>query len=62
MIFSWIFSASCGMLLARYFKLTWTGAKCCGLDQWFIWHRALMLLTWALTIAGFVLIFLELDG
>ena len=32
------------------------------LDQWFIWHRNFMMLTWSLTIAGFILILLELKG
>ena len=32
------------------------------LDQWFIWHRQLMMVTWALTITAFVLILLELNG
>lgn len=62
MIGAWIFSASCGIFLARYFKQTWTNSKMCKLDQWFIWHRTFMMTTWGLTIAGFVLIFLELNG
>ena len=48
--------------LSRYYKNTWTNSTCCKVAQWFIWHRFFMLLTWALTIAGFVLIFLELNG
>ena len=61
MIGAWVFFASVGMFLARYFKQTRTGAKCCKLDQWFIWHRTFMIITWGLTIAGVVLIFLELQ-
>ena len=49
-------------LVFRYYKQTWTASRCCNLDQWFIWHRMFMLLTWGLTIAGFVLILLELKG
>lgn len=58
MIGAWVFTASCGILLARYFKQTFTSVRCCKKDQWFVWHRMFMLLTWALTLAGFVLIFL----
>ncbi len=58
MIGAWIFSASCGILMARYFKRTFTSARCCKLDFWFVWHRMFMIITWGLTIAGFVLIFL----
>lgn len=57
MIAAWVCSASLGIMIARYYKQTWTNSRCCGLDQWFILHRSLMILTWALTIAGFALIF-----
>ncbi|PNF24839.1 putative ferric-chelate reductase 1 [Cryptotermes secundus] len=60
MIGAWIGAAGIGILLARYFKQTWVGNQLCGKDQWFAWHRMFMLLTWGLTIAAFVLIFLEL--
>ncbi|XP_055318321.1 putative ferric-chelate reductase 1 homolog isoform X3 [Sitodiplosis mosellana] len=62
MITAWIGTASIGILLARYFKQTWVGSQLCGKDQWFAWHRMFMILTWALTIAAFVLIFVELGA
>ncbi|CAG2056667.1 unnamed protein product, partial [Timema podura] len=62
MIAAWIGAASVGILLARYFKQTWVGKPFCGKDQWFAWHRLLMLLVWSLTIAAFVLIFVELKS
>lgn len=62
MLAAWIGTASAGILLARYFKQTWVGSLACGKDQWFVWHRALMVLTWALTLAGFVIIFVELGA
>jgi len=62
MIGAWICSASLGIIMARYFKQTWTSKRCFNLDQWFIWHRNFMVLTWALTVAGFILIILELKG
>ncbi|KDR19521.1 Putative ferric-chelate reductase 1-like protein, partial [Zootermopsis nevadensis] len=60
MIGAWIGAAGIGILLARYFKQTWVGSQLCGKDQWFAWHRMFMVLTWGLTVAAFVLIFLEL--
>jgi len=62
MIGAWICSASLGIILARYYKQTWTEHRCQNLDQWFIWHRNFMMLTWSLTIAGFIMILLELKG
>ncbi|XP_062543328.1 putative ferric-chelate reductase 1 homolog isoform X2 [Armigeres subalbatus] len=62
MLTAWIGTASLGMLLARYFRQTWVGSQLCGKDQWFAWHRFLMVLTWALTVAGFVIIFVEIGG
>jgi len=60
MLGAWICSASLGIIMARYFKQTWTSKRCFNLDQWFIWHRNFMMLTWCLTMAGFILILLEL--
>lgn len=60
MLAAWIGCTSLGILLARYFKQTWVGSSVCGKDIWFAWHRFLMFLTWALTVAGVVLIFIEL--
>jgi len=62
MIGAWIFAASIGVMFARYFKQTWTNTKICGLDQWFVWHRTCMLLVWALSIVGVVMIVLDVEG
>uniref|UniRef100_A0A182Q8D5 DOMON domain-containing protein n=1 Tax=Anopheles farauti TaxID=69004 RepID=A0A182Q8D5_9DIPT len=62
MITAWIGTASLGILIARYFRQTWVGSQMCGKDQWFAWHRFLMVLTWALTVAGIVVIFVEIGG
>ncbi|XP_057330405.1 putative ferric-chelate reductase 1 homolog [Microplitis mediator] len=60
MIASWIGTASIGILMARYYKQTWLRSPLCGKDQWFAWHRFFMILTWSMTIAAFVIIFVEL--
>jgi len=62
MITAWIGTASIGILLARYFKQTWVGSSLCGKDIWFAWHRICMVLTWVLTLAAFVIIFVEIKG
>ena len=62
MVAVWLGCAGSGIILARYYKHTWTDADCCGQAQWFIWHRLIMFLVWAGTIAGVVCIFLEVGG
>ncbi|KAJ3637706.1 hypothetical protein MTP99_001143 [Tenebrio molitor] len=62
MLAAWIGTVSIGILLARYYRNTWVGSSLCGKDLWFAWHRMFMVLTWALTITGFVLIFVELKA
>jgi len=62
MIGAWVCAASLGIIIARYYKQTWTANRCCNLDQWFIWHRTFMMLTWSLTMVAFVLILMELEG
>lgn len=62
MLAAWIGTASVGILLARYYRQTWVGKQMCGKDQWFAWHRYFMVLTWSLTMAAFILIFVELKA
>lgn len=60
MLASWIGTASVGILLARYYRQTWVSSQCCGKDHWFVWHRFFMILTWLMTLAGFIVIFVQL--
>ena len=48
----------------QYFKQTWVGSTLCGGSNqiWFAWHRICMISTWLLTMAAFILIFIELNG
>ncbi|GLV40393.1 uncharacterized protein CBL_04193 [Carabus blaptoides fortunei] len=62
MLVAWIGTASIGILLARYYRQTWVGSQLCGKDLWFAWHRFFMICTWALTVTGFILIFVELKS
>ncbi|CAG4994971.1 unnamed protein product [Parnassius apollo] len=62
MLIAWLGSASIGILLARYFRQTWVGRQLGGVDIWFAYHRILMVVTWLLTIIGFIIILIEVGG
>lgn len=62
MIFAWIVLASTGILVARYFKLSWPKRKICGKAVWFAIHRALMMTAVLLTLIAFVLILIYKKG
>ncbi|KAJ2944971.1 hypothetical protein O0L34_g1868 [Tuta absoluta] len=62
MLAAWLGTASLGILLARYFRQTWVGKTLGGKDIWFAYHRILMVGTWLLTVAGFILILVEVGG
>lgn len=62
MVFAWVFCASIGLILARYYKPMWTNQKACGQKVWFSYHRALMLTCMFLTIIAFILILVETNG
>jgi hypothetical protein len=60
MIVAWIGLTSIGIVMARYFKPAWQNKTICGQKVWFMWHVMCMFTTWALTIAGFIIIFIDL--
>ncbi|XP_013195136.2 putative ferric-chelate reductase 1 homolog [Amyelois transitella] len=62
MLAAWLGTASLGILLARYFRQVWVGKQLGGKDIWFAYHRILMVLTWLLTVCGFILILVEVGG
>lgn len=62
MVLAWVFCASIGLILARYYKVMWVEEKACGQKVWFSYHRALMLSAMFLTIIGFILILIDKDG
>ncbi|BFY99220.1 hypothetical protein BsWGS_02260 [Bradybaena similaris] len=61
MVGAWIFLASIGIVVARYYKPVWTNLI---LSQkvWFQIHRTSMVLVFACTVAGFIIIFVEVQG
>lgn len=60
MIVAWVLLVSVGMLLARHYKNVWEATTICGVKPWFAFHRVLMMLAVALTIAAIALIFYKI--
>ncbi|XP_046453170.1 putative ferric-chelate reductase 1 homolog [Daphnia pulex] len=62
MVIAWLMAASTGLLMPRYMKKTWVGKQFMKKDLWFVYHRGLMVLAWTLTVIGFIIIFVDVDG
>ena len=62
MIFTWIVLVSTGILIARYFKLSWSNRKICGKAIWFAIHRTIMTSAAILTLIAFILILVYKKG
>ena len=62
MVFAWMFFASTGILLSRYFKKSWIDSLVCGKAAWFAGHRFLMSIVTILTIIAFLFILVALQG
>lgn len=63
MIVAWILTSTVGVIIARYFKKSFTKQKVCGKhDVWFFWHVLCMVLTWVLTLSAFIIIFIEIGA
>ncbi|RUS82613.1 hypothetical protein EGW08_009606 [Elysia chlorotica] len=60
MIGAWVFLASIGIVAARYYKPVWK-QDMCSLKVWFQIHRTCMVLVFCTCVAGFVVIFLEVE-
>lgn len=61
MIFAWLGSAACGMLLARYYKQTFMSITPLGKDLWFRLHQFFMGLSVLLTLSAFIVIVMALQ-
>ncbi|KAL5020921.1 hypothetical protein ScPMuIL_000076 [Solemya velum] len=59
MILAWVFFASIGVVVSRYYKDVWSDEWLCGRAVWFQVHRILMMFVFCFCVAGFVLIFVE---
>jgi hypothetical protein len=58
---AWMLFASIAIIIARYHKYLFPDTSVFGVKVWFFVHRLFMLITVALTIAGFVVIFWHMD-
>ncbi|XP_063700552.1 putative ferric-chelate reductase 1 homolog isoform X2 [Culicoides brevitarsis] len=62
MFTAWLGTSTIGIFFARYFKKQWQGRQFMQKDLWFVGHQASMILTWLLTIVGFILIFVKIGA
>ncbi|KAL3869822.1 hypothetical protein ACJMK2_042455 [Sinanodonta woodiana] len=62
MVFAWVFAASIGIVMARYYKLEWPGKTLCKEKVWFQLHRGLMVTAFACVVAAFIIIFIDVMG
>lgn len=62
MVFTWIVLVSTGILVARYFKRSWSNRKICGKAVWFAIHRTIMTSVALLTLISFVFILVYKKG
>jgi len=61
MVFAWMFCASIGIFLARFYKPVWPNSKVCSEKVWFTFHRTCMVLAVLFCAAGFIVIFVEVQ-
>lgn len=62
MLVAWVFAASIGIVMARYFKPVWPDNTWFGQKIWFQIHRASMVLVLVATVIAFIIIFVEVGG
>jgi hypothetical protein len=62
MIIAWIFLASTGILIARYYKFLFPQIRINNVDFWFFVHQPVMFMVPILTIIGFIVVLAELKG
>jgi len=62
MVFTWIVLVSTGILVARYFKRSWSDRKICSKAVWFAIHRTIMTCVAILTLISFILILVYKKG
>ncbi|XP_059177602.1 putative ferric-chelate reductase 1 homolog isoform X2 [Physella acuta] len=62
MILAWVFFASLGMLLTKYYKPMWPNKRIFEQKYWFFGHFNCMASMFIITVIGIILIFVEADG
>ena len=61
MVIAWMFCASTGILIARYYKFLLPNVKLFDLQFWFVIHRPLMIFVPIVAITAFIVILADLD-
>ena len=61
MSIAWMFCASTGILLARYYKFLLPNVRIFKLQIWFVIHRPLMMIVPVISIVAFILILADLN-
>jgi uncharacterized protein involved in cysteine biosynthesis len=56
MIIAWVLFASTGIVLARFYKESFSRVRPCGFEFWFAIHRPVMLVALTMTIVAFIVI------
>ncbi|XP_078329787.1 uncharacterized protein LOC111104417 isoform X1 [Crassostrea virginica] len=59
MMIAWVMFSSIGIITARFFKDGWEGKTIGGIKVWFQIHRTCMVSVFILTVAAFVIIFID---
>ncbi|KAK7495836.1 hypothetical protein BaRGS_00012826, partial [Batillaria attramentaria] len=62
MILAWIFFASIGLLMTKYYKPMWPNKRMFDQRYWFVAHFNCMASAFLITVIGVILIFIEADG
>lgn len=62
MILAWVFFASLGLLMTKYYKTMWPNKRMFDQRYWFVTHFNCMATVFLVTVIGIILIFVEADG
>lgn len=62
MILAWVFFASIGLLMTKYYKTMWPNQRMYEQKYWFVAHFNCMAMVFLVTVIGIILIFIEADG
>ncbi|KAK7099857.1 putative ferric-chelate reductase 1 [Littorina saxatilis] len=62
MILAWIFFASIGLIMTKYYKTMWPNQRMFDQRYWFVAHFNCMAMAFLITVIGVILIFVEADG
>ncbi|XP_076440456.1 putative ferric-chelate reductase 1 [Babylonia areolata] len=62
MILAWVFFASLGLLMTKYYKTMWPNKRMFDQRYWFVTHFNCMAMVFLVTVIAIIIIFVEADG